>query len=273
MKENNHHQQPADSGTDGPVLEPLLLDPSLLDRLVDDELTAAEYRQVLRLIEDKPDGWRQLALAFLESQAWNKDLAALHPGTDSSPVPPATLTLGNLPGSHSLRSEDAAKSGTSATKKKPVVDSPASESTSPLPNGFRMRFAHALPAIAACFAILFAAGLYLREIQNNGSGRVSSAESLTAGDSAVPPEYIELVSNDSAARVQTPVFSHQKFDPREHANDVNRLTPELRQVVEQSGWQANEKNHLVPIKDPTGNKIIVPLKEIQLAPRKFEDYQ
>jgi hypothetical protein len=49
----------------------------LIDRLVDDELTDSERRELLVRLETDPEGWRRCALAFLESQSWHKALAAI----------------------------------------------------------------------------------------------------------------------------------------------------------------------------------------------------
>lgn len=46
----------------------------ILDRLVDGELGEAERRSVLRALEDRSGQWRDCALAFLESQAWQRHL-------------------------------------------------------------------------------------------------------------------------------------------------------------------------------------------------------
>ncbi len=46
-----------------------------LDRLVDGELDEQAYRDVLRKLEMEPDGWRRCALAFLERQAWERELS------------------------------------------------------------------------------------------------------------------------------------------------------------------------------------------------------
>ena len=46
----------------------------LLDRLVDDELSASEREQLLNSFEQTSDGWRRCALAFLEHQAWRHQL-------------------------------------------------------------------------------------------------------------------------------------------------------------------------------------------------------
>jgi len=48
-----------------------------LDRLVDGELPADQYRALLAALDEQPDGWRRCALAFLEAQAWRRDVGRL----------------------------------------------------------------------------------------------------------------------------------------------------------------------------------------------------
>ena len=69
-------------------------DDVLLDRLVDGELSDEEYRQAVASLDERPDGWRRCALAFLEAQALRRELGELaacsqqrQPGTA---IPPAT---------------------------------------------------------------------------------------------------------------------------------------------------------------------------------------
>jgi hypothetical protein len=49
----------------------------LIDRLVDGELPGAERRALLALLDAEPDrdGWRRVALAFLEAQCWREAVA------------------------------------------------------------------------------------------------------------------------------------------------------------------------------------------------------
>ena len=47
-------------------------DDTRIDRLVDDELSEEERRQLLGQLDDEPGGWRRCALAFLEAQCWRK---------------------------------------------------------------------------------------------------------------------------------------------------------------------------------------------------------
>jgi hypothetical protein len=51
-----------------------LIDERFLDRLVDNELDAADRHELLVTLDESPDGWRRCALAFLEAQAWRNDL-------------------------------------------------------------------------------------------------------------------------------------------------------------------------------------------------------
>ena len=48
----------------------------ILDQLVDGELQGERYQEVLQKIEQSEDGWKRCALAFLEAQAWQRDLGA-----------------------------------------------------------------------------------------------------------------------------------------------------------------------------------------------------
>lgn len=50
------------------------LDPAHLDRLVDGELDAPEYHQLLKTLDETPGGWKRCALRFLEAQALEKEL-------------------------------------------------------------------------------------------------------------------------------------------------------------------------------------------------------
>ncbi|HUG89437.1 MAG TPA: hypothetical protein VML55_01300 [Planctomycetaceae bacterium] len=50
-------------------------DPRLLDRMVDGELSPKDERALLVQLDDEPAGWRQLALAFVESRTWQREFA------------------------------------------------------------------------------------------------------------------------------------------------------------------------------------------------------
>lgn len=47
------------------------------ERLVDGQLSAEQYRELLVSLDDQPGGWRRCAMAFLEAQALGQELAAI----------------------------------------------------------------------------------------------------------------------------------------------------------------------------------------------------
>lgn len=55
----------------------LIIDDLLLDELVNGSLSKERYRQVLLALESNPAKWRDCALAFLQEQALEEDLAGL----------------------------------------------------------------------------------------------------------------------------------------------------------------------------------------------------
>lgn len=55
----------------------LIIDEQLLDELVSGSLSKEQYRQVLLALEANPAKWRDCALAFLQEQALEEDLAGL----------------------------------------------------------------------------------------------------------------------------------------------------------------------------------------------------
>jgi anti-sigma factor RsiW len=62
----------------------------LIDRLVDGELSNNERGELLSRLDQSADGWRTLALAFLESQTWRSALHAPQESTlQSAPGLPA----------------------------------------------------------------------------------------------------------------------------------------------------------------------------------------
>lgn len=73
------------------------LSDSWIDRLVDGELSAAEYKSVVEALDRHPEHWRRCAQAFLEAQAWRTELSDwMNPD-----LGPANSTTGERPVSNS----------------------------------------------------------------------------------------------------------------------------------------------------------------------------
>jgi hypothetical protein len=69
-------------------LQPNKISSLEIERLVDGQLSDAEYRRVVDNLSQDPDGWRRCCLAFLEHQALRSDLAAVNFLIDDGITPP-----------------------------------------------------------------------------------------------------------------------------------------------------------------------------------------
>ena len=58
-------------------------DDTRFDRLVDEELSEEERRELLGQLDDEPGGWRRCAIAFLEAQCWRQALGEMPSRRDS----------------------------------------------------------------------------------------------------------------------------------------------------------------------------------------------
>jgi len=77
-------------------------DDTRFDRLVDDELSEEERRELLGQLDDEPGGWRRCALAFLEAQCWRETLGEMPDLRDSlsAALRPAEENAGETPALH-----------------------------------------------------------------------------------------------------------------------------------------------------------------------------
>ena len=279
------------------------LDELVLDRLVDNDLNPEEYKAVLKLVEEKPDGWRRLAIAFLESQALENELSGLR--LDDSYVGSGVADAMGLPVHADAAIPDfpatEVEGGQDNTLKQPAVEKSVSDErpTAQVPGGplttnrgperelqtnrrgstFLRMTKQAIPAIAACLVIAAIATVYVREMrdQRNDLENVvtlpSSVNSKQNSSDDPNQNYIQLVGNNDGESMRAPVYDHETFDQKEAAAGFAKFTPRLREVLTSSGLNANERTHVMPIKDSEGNKIILPIKEFKLTPTKWEGYQ
>ena len=65
-------------------------DDVLFDRLVDGELSPTERQQLLASLDERENGWRRCALAFLESQAWGGEFKRMMAQPSAAEQPTVT---------------------------------------------------------------------------------------------------------------------------------------------------------------------------------------
>jgi hypothetical protein len=216
--------------------------PGQLDRLVDGELTTDEYRELLRTLDAQPDGWRRCALAFLESQAWSRELKAMR--QEAEVTPPATTTRSAVPW-RSAR----------------------------WPN---------LLAVAACFVIAFSLGLVFRAAWPGANAGPSPAIAERAGTSGapttvaegdgqpttplVPRGSVQFVLDGGEQPVDVPVYD---WSP-EHAGWLSEQNPrvpsDVRRALQRLGGQLQWRRHVVPVRTQDGRSVLFPIDQLEITP-------
>jgi hypothetical protein len=223
-------------------------DDARFDRLVDGELTAAEYRALISSLDDEPSGWRRCALAFLESQALAGELSVVRRGLD-------------------LREDSA---------------------PTPVPRGIGTALSFGawnVLAIAASFVLAFGLGvlaprLFSRATQdqyvagNNSLPAIGSPLGVKSNGDGVRHQAFRPVGNvrlvvdgpgGEADAGEVPVYEGQ--DLANFLNDQRpALAPELVELLRRSGHEVQRQQQYVPAQLEDGRQIIVPVEQYQITP-------
>lgn len=251
-----------------------------LNRLVDGELSATEYRQLLASLDSAPEGWRRCALAFLESQALSRDLLGV--ARDPAPRWSAMLAAANAP----VTPAESARSPMAVQKPGNVVDGerpPLRRSGDGTLSAFRWA------ALAASWLVVFGVGWGLHGTTANhepprgvlkpnirsglaldGSG-MSAAPVRTSGGGLGGPagKPVGPGTNDP---VRVPSAPHEQlvdtYVPPEY-----RLPPaDIREDVRARGIDVREREMYLPLQLEDGQQYVVPVRELKVAPWKRPAY-
>jgi hypothetical protein len=219
------------------------------DRLVDGELSPEEYRALLASLDDAPDGWRNCALAFLEAQALATEIGGVRRG---------------------LRLSDDEKAET-----RPVS----------LPK--RRFHVPTLLAIAASFVIAFGLGVSGPQFfrpgpqenplagNNQQSGSAIASANGTDQDGVRhqvfrPIGNVKLVMDgpggESAEAAEVPVYEVGQYLEQFLSERQPAVSPELVQLLRQSGHEVERQQQLMPAQLEDGRQIIVPIERYQITP-------
>jgi hypothetical protein len=236
-------------------------DDDRIDRLVDGELTGQEYRELLRSLDQHPDGWRRCALAFLEAQAWQRELGALHQDEIVAPTAPPVALSG--------------KRG-------------------------RPRWASIL-AVAASFLVTFGLGVAYQAHWSESSSKpdgvpIATHDDPTKVDDAVPgtdtppvpsppdvqppvgPRGYVTLARDGADGPGTEEFEVPLYDlSPENAwlLQDNRMwiPPEIRRAMQSMGRDIRWNRRLMPVETEDGQPAVVPIRRLEITPVNGQRYQ
>jgi hypothetical protein len=236
-----------------------------IDRLVDGELTPAEYQCLLADLDEQPDGWRRCAMAFLEAQAWRRELGAI--------VAPS-------------RSPRVA-----------IVPEPAQTEVAPVPRTASRSQRRILSvAIAAGFLLAFALGALVRwpSTQDPGPSVVSvpspetmadvvtpeAAEGRTEGSPPAPPQadesnvegpwgsatFVMHGGDGPQAEVDVPVYPLDEAHARYALNATAVLPAEARNELLECGFDLRQTGvRWLPMVADNGCQVLVPYNEVEIT--------
>ncbi len=216
-------------------------DDILFDRLVDGELSDDERRRLIASLDDRPDGWRQCALAFLEAQSWRRQFTQV--------VRPAPI---------------AATAASGTTRRSPA-----------------QRHWGLAWALAASVLLAFTLGLALRDyllfpLQSPGPG---SGTQLAATDapqfaeaSPTDDDSIDVVTfwvRDEEGRAQpmlVPLVDAQTFDSQLGTEFQSSLSADARDHLQGEGYAVQSNRRYAPFRLDDGRSMVVPVEDTRIVP-------
>jgi hypothetical protein len=215
----------------------------LFDRLVDGELSATERRALLESLDSRPHGWRQCALAFLESQSWQQE----------------------------LRQTVAKPTTTAFAAKSTAPKSPAKRTT--------MRAATLWLAVAAALLVAFKLGSLERgSAIPIAVDPVKTNESLVnappnagaaAPNAAKPGDALNLWVRDDAGqlrRVRVPLVDAGALDPNLGVQFQTGVPDDIRNRLQDHGYTVQSKHRYAPLWLDNGRQMIVPVEDTKIVP-------
>lgn len=233
-----------------------------LDLLVDGELGNAARRQLLAMLEARPDGWRRCALAFLEAQSWGSELRSF-----ASPLKSAAIDCAIVKQASKMPVGPVVEFHPRSRWKIPNMSVPwAMAATFLLAFGlaWMIRAPESRHVTASGDAQApVVANLVNAGPQERDPGRASQA----AGDSD-RMDTVRLVMDDGdhgMREVNLPVEGTSADDAwLSHRQPV--VPRELRQALERMGHRVNERRQFLPVQLDDGRQMVVPVDQVEFTP-------
>lgn len=215
-----------------------------LDRLVDGELAEAEYQSLLLKIETTENGWRECALAFLESQAFS--IGVRHHLADAE--------------THRIEKDVA---------KNEVLRRPA-------------RMGSYWVAFSLAVALLFGTGGYFVGIRNPTPRPVHTVATQPGGSPTnrlpadLPPEpdsrvvtmklQGDLVMRSGDQQVRVPVYHSEGVDPQWLSQQPSAISDHYIRELANAGHTVKQTRTLATFPLEDGNVVVTPIDHLEITP-------
>ena len=232
-----------------------------IDRMVDGEMPSAERRAVLIALDQEGDGWRRLALAFLESQTLRE----------------------------SLKNQRTTVASPGVTDSLPVAAVPLPQPAKPAaPQRWR-----SLMPLAACAAVMFAVGRWSRtdpaviptSVAQNELPAPGTYVSETSSDPVpaldkVPQSSDQVVAHQTlrlelgnGQDVEVPVVENSRLRPEDLWKAPPVIPVSMQRELLRSGRRVYEQRQLFEVTLEDGRTGIVPVSDVLVENAGLDVYQ
>ena len=209
-------------------------DDGRFDRLVDGEMGEEDRRVLLSQMDREPGGWRSCALAFLEAQAWKRELAALlSPPAQSAAKPqPAGSAWWNRHAGTVL-----AMAGSFLIAFMLGVHLSGRDMTT------------AVTPLGSRASVVSAA-----------QGRQPNQATRAAN----PWQMVTLTGRGGGSALQVPAIPADRLDEAWLRDIPAPVSPDLLQALEESGHRVQQRRELLPVEMNDGRRLVVPVDQVDI---------
>lgn len=232
-----------------------------IDRVVDGEAAPAEQRSLLRRLAESDDGWKRLALGFVEAQTWGTEIRSLTEPVNGKPVRRPELVTAPVPQTQPDPADNRSPGWVTVVLTASVM----------LVTGLLIGMEFGVDRISPGNIVSdVRPGTSEKPMPSNNSGDRNGfpipAENIDAGNTKPKTEFVEFVLNEQPGRAQTvsvPIRSEGNLDQFLNSS-ASVLSPDLRHFLENRGHQFTEQRDLIPVELSDGRIALIPVRQVEL---------
>lgn len=237
---------------------------SQIDRLVDGEMTLVEKRGVLLSLEMELEGWKRLATAFLESQAWQETLprATNHPDH-------ATIALRE-------KSPRLTEKSSPVQRRRKIMTALTLGLCGLL--SFELgRFIEQTRPVGHSQPVLHQANSFSWQTPVPGMGAPAEKTAVSTSVASIATyQTLRLELGDEKGQsqaVEVPVVDGANLEFEELWNPPPVITEELQRTLLKSGRRAREQRRFLEVTLDDGRSGLVPVSDVQFEIAGPDAYQ
>ncbi len=234
-----------------------------IDRLVDGELPPAEYRQLLAELDQRPCGWKQCAMGFLEAQAWRREFGSMLGGDDRGsqttvePVSAKSTSMWPAPLAVAASFLMALGLGLMLGRQWTGPDAIA-----PGPNDV----VEQTPDDVAPRPVDVPGPVDPPALAEDTRNQTTPEAPFGAS----PVGDVTLIVRDAAGQtpreIQLPVYEADSTDGPWLGANASAVPIELRRALERSGHRVRRQQRWVPVDLDDGRQMVVPIEDVEIVP-------